>query len=138
MPRGSAAHLEACVRPIVGNSDGAWYARRIGYAVLRLFAGVLHERLRSADLVARYGGEEFIVILEDCAFPEVVRVADEVRRGLEARTMPGAAGQPLRATVSAGCAVLYAADPTREALLGRADAGLYMAKEAGRNRVVTA
>ena len=109
-----------------------------GDAMLRLFAGVLHERLRSADLVARYGGEEFIVILEDCAFPEVVRVADEVRRGLEARTMPGAAGQPLRATVSAGCAVIDPADPTREALIGRADAGLFMAKRGGRNQIVAA
>jgi diguanylate cyclase (GGDEF)-like protein len=106
--------------------------------VLRLFAGVLHERLRSADLVARYGGEEFIVILEDCAMSEVVRLADEVRRGLEARSVPGADEQPLHATVSAGCAVIDPADPTREALIGRADAGLFTAKRAGRNRVVAA
>jgi diguanylate cyclase (GGDEF)-like protein len=109
-----------------------------GDAVLRLFAGVLHERLRSADLVARYGGEEFIVILEDCAMSEVVRLADEVRRGLEARSVPGADEQPLHATVSAGCAVIDPADPTREALIGRADAGLFTAKRAGRNRVVAA
>jgi diguanylate cyclase (GGDEF)-like protein/PAS domain S-box-containing protein len=109
-----------------------------GDAVLRLFAGVLHERLRSADLVARYGGEEFIVILEDCTLPEVVRVAEEVRRGLEARTVPGADGQPLHATVSAGCAVIDPADPTGEALIGRADAALFMAKRAGRNQVASA
>jgi diguanylate cyclase (GGDEF)-like protein/PAS domain S-box-containing protein len=109
-----------------------------GDAVLRLFAGVLHERLRSADLLARYGGEEFVVILEDCGLPEVVRVAEEVRRSLEARTVPGPDGQPLRATVSAGCAAIDPADPTREALIGRADAGLFMAKRAGRNQVVAA
>jgi diguanylate cyclase (GGDEF)-like protein/PAS domain S-box-containing protein len=109
-----------------------------GDAVLRLFAGVLHERLRSADLVARYGGEEFVVILEDSALPDVVRVAEEVRRGLEARTVLGAAGQPLRATVSAGCAVIDPADPTRESLIGRADVALFMAKRAGRNQVVAA
>jgi diguanylate cyclase (GGDEF)-like protein/PAS domain S-box-containing protein len=110
----------------------------VGDAVLRLFAGVLHERLRSADLVARFGGEEFIVILEDCGLPEVVRMAEEVRRGLEARTVPGADGQPLRVTVSAGCAVIDPADPTREALIGRADVALVMAKRAGRNQVVAA
>ena len=109
-----------------------------GDAVLRLFAGILHERLRSADLVARYGGEEFVAILEDCPLPEVVRVAEEVRRSLEARTVPGPDGQPLRATVSAGCAVIDSADPTREALIGRADVGLFMAKRAGRNQVVAA
>ena len=110
----------------------------VGDAVLRLFAGILHERLRSADLVARFGGEEFVVILEDSALAEVVWVADEVRRGLEVRTVPGADGKPLRVTVSAGCAVIDPADPTREALLSRADVGLFMAKRAGRNQVVAA
>ncbi len=37
-----------------------------GDEALRLFGGILRERLRSADLVARYGGEEFVAILEDC------------------------------------------------------------------------
>jgi len=110
----------------------------VGDAVLRLFAGVLHERLRSADLVARYGGEEFVVILEDCTLREVTMVADEVRRGLEARTVPGADGRQLRVTVSAGCAVIDPADPTKDALIGRADVALFMAKRAGRNQVVAA
>jgi diguanylate cyclase (GGDEF)-like protein len=109
-----------------------------GDALLRAFGEILRERLRSADIVARYGGEEFVAILEDCGLPEAVRLADEVRRGLELRTVPGADGQPLRATVSAGCAVIDPADPTKEALIGRADAALFMAKEAGRNQVVAA
>jgi diguanylate cyclase (GGDEF)-like protein/PAS domain S-box-containing protein len=110
----------------------------VGDAVLRLFGGILRERLRSSDLVARYGGEEFVVILEDCGLAEAIRVADEIRRELEARSVPGADGQPLRATVSAGCAVIDRAEPTKEALLGRADVGLFMAKRAGRNQVVAA
>jgi diguanylate cyclase (GGDEF)-like protein len=109
-----------------------------GDALLRAFGEILRECLRSADIVARYGGEEFIAILEDCGLPEAVRLADEVRQGLEAQTVPGADGQPLRATVSAGCAVRDPADPTKEALIGRADASLFMAKEAGRNQVVAA
>ena len=107
-----------------------------GDEVLRRVAAILGASARKIDIVARYGGEEFVAILENCGLPEAARLADEVRRELEARSVPGADGRPLRATVSAGCAVLYASDPTREALLGRADAGLYMAKEAGRNRVV--
>jgi len=106
--------------------------------VLRLFGGILRERLRSVDLVARYGGEEFVAILEDCSLTEAVRVADEIRRELEARPVPGADGQLLRATVSAGCAVIDRADPTKEALLGEADARLFKAKRAGRNRVIAA
>jgi len=78
------------------------------------------------------------VILEDCTLSEAVGVADEVRRRLEARSVPGVDDQPLHATVSAGCAVIDPANPTREDLVGRADAGLFMAKRAGRNRVVAA
>jgi len=109
-----------------------------GDALLRLFGEILRVRLRSADIVARYGGEEFVAILENCGLPEATRLADEVRRELETRSVPGADGRPLRATVSAGCAVIDPAIPTKEALLGRADAGLFMAKRAGRNQVVAA
>jgi diguanylate cyclase (GGDEF)-like protein/PAS domain S-box-containing protein len=109
-----------------------------GDTLLREFGEILRNRLRSADIVARYGGEEFIAILEDCGLPEANRLADEVRRELEARTVKGADGRPLRATVSAGCAVMHTDEPTKDALLGRADVALYMAKEAGRNRVVAA
>jgi diguanylate cyclase (GGDEF)-like protein len=109
-----------------------------GDALLRLFGEILQERLRSADVVARYGGEEFVAILEDCGISEAVRLAEEVRRETEARSVPGADGRPVHATVSAGCAVLSVQEPTKEALLGRADAGLFMAKRAGRNQVVAA
>jgi diguanylate cyclase (GGDEF)-like protein/PAS domain S-box-containing protein len=109
-----------------------------GDTLLREFGQILNNRLRSADIVARYGGEEFVAILEDCGLPEANRLADEVRSELEARSVKGADGRALRATVSAGCAVMHAAEPTKDALLGRADAALYMAKEAGRNRVVAA
>jgi diguanylate cyclase (GGDEF)-like protein len=94
--------------------------------------------MRSADLVARYGGEEFVAILEDCSLPQAIDVADGIRRELETRSVSGADGQLLRATVSAGCAVIDSADPTKAGLIGRADVGLFMAKRAGRNRVVAA
>jgi diguanylate cyclase (GGDEF)-like protein/PAS domain S-box-containing protein len=108
-----------------------------GDALLREFAQILKDRLRSADIVARYGGEEFVAILEDCGLAEANHLAEEVRRDFEARTVKDADGLPMRATVSAGCAVLNTAEPTVDALIGRADAGLYMAKDAGRNCVVS-
>jgi predicted signal transduction protein with EAL and GGDEF domain len=52
--------------------------------------------------------------------------------------VPRADGQPLRINVSAGCAVIDPAEPTREALTGRADVALFKAKRAGRNQVVVA
>jgi diguanylate cyclase (GGDEF)-like protein/PAS domain S-box-containing protein len=109
-----------------------------GDSLLREFGQILKNRLRSADIVARYGGDEFVAILEDCGLPEANRLAEEVRRELEKRSVKGADGRPLRATVSAGCTVMHTSEPTKDALLGRADIALFMAKEAGRNRVVAA
>ena len=88
-----------------------------GDAGLRAFAGVLRERLRSADLAARYGGEEFVAILENCSVEEAARVAEEVRSGFEAVRIAGPNGQVLHATVSAGCAVLDENEPTKDQLL---------------------
>jgi diguanylate cyclase (GGDEF)-like protein len=115
-----------------------FFTHLAGDAALRLFGGILHERLRSADLVARYGGEEFVAILEDVALADAARVADEVRLELEARGLKTATGELVHITVSAGCAEIDREDPTVAALIGRADEGLFMAKRAGRNRVVTA
>jgi diguanylate cyclase (GGDEF)-like protein/PAS domain S-box-containing protein len=114
------------------------HGHQVGDAALRLFGGVLRERLRSADLVARYGGEEFVAVLEDSDRANAVRIAEEVRRELEARPIAGADGELLHVTVSAGCSEIDRADPSMAGLIGRADVALFMAKRAGRNRVVAA
>ena len=69
---------------------------------------------------------------------DAVRVAEEVRGLLSARSVRAEDGSELRVSVSAGCAELDAADPTRESLLRTADVALFMAKRAGRDRVVAA
>jgi diguanylate cyclase (GGDEF)-like protein/PAS domain S-box-containing protein len=112
------------------------HGHQAGDAVLRAFSAILLERFRSSDLVARYGGEEFVVIMEGSSLADAARVADEVRRQLEGRTIYGPDGQPLQACVSAGCAALDPQNPTKEDLLRRADEALFMAKRAGRNRVM--
>ena len=112
------------------------HGHQAGDQVLREFAGVLRERVRSADLVARYGGEEFVVILEGCDLEGAVGVAEAVRTAFGSRSIPCSDGTALHATVSAGCAALDPRSPTREELLRSADVGLYMAKRAGRDQVV--
>jgi diguanylate cyclase (GGDEF)-like protein len=109
-----------------------------GDAVLREFGALLRERFRAADLVARYGGEEFLVVMVRATRDEAMRAAEEIRLALAARIIAGPDGEAIRVTVSAGCAALEEADPTRESLLRAADVGLYMAKRAGRNQVVAA
>ncbi|HEX6474493.1 MAG TPA: diguanylate cyclase [Candidatus Limnocylindria bacterium] len=114
------------------------HGHQIGDLVLRTFAGMLRRRFRSADLVARLGGEEFIVLLEGATRADAQRIAEEVRAELKAIALADDDGNRLSVTVSAGCTELDEAGSTREMLLRTADVALFMAKRAGRDRVVAA
>ena len=114
------------------------HGHQVGDAVLRLFAEILQSRFRAADLVARLGGEEFIVILDGARLADAQRIAEQVRGAVARHAVPGQEGEILHVTVSAGCTQLDDAEPTRESLLRSADVALFMAKRAGRDRVVAA
>ncbi len=94
---------------------------------------------RAGDLTARYGGEEFILILPDADVSAAQRVAEALRRSVEALALPHNASPCGHVTISLGVAVLSdACYPDAESLLRAADAALYRAKDAGRNQVQTA
>ncbi len=114
------------------------HGHQVGDEVLRTFASVLRGRFRDVDLVARFGGEEFVAVLEGATREDAVRIAEEVRASLAERTVMGHDGARLQVTVSAGCAEIDQAEPTGEQLLRTADVALFMAKRAGRDRVVAA
>lgn len=104
-----------------------------GDRVLQLFVEVLRETVRGHDVIGRYGGEEFVVGLVETGPAEARVIAERVRAGLHARAAAVGTGMPL--TVSIGIATLHAGE-TLEELLRRADAALYAAKDAGRDRVM--
>jgi diguanylate cyclase (GGDEF)-like protein len=114
------------------------HGHQVGDLVLRAFAGILRARLRATDLVARLGGEEFIAVLEGATRDDAERLAEEVRAALRDQNLINEDGQRLSVTVSAGCTQLEDAQSTRESLLRTADVALFMAKRAGRDRVVAA
>lgn len=114
------------------------HGHQIGDSVLRTFADVLRQRFRASDLVARLGGEEFIAVLDGADRDAAVAAADDVRALLALRPIDVGEGDRVRITVSAGCAELDPADPSRESLLRTVDVALFMAKRAGRDRVVAA
>ncbi len=114
------------------------FGHQTGDQVLKAFAGVLRDRFRASDLLTRFGGEEFVVILEQTTRDEAAVIADQVRGMLAQQRVLSDDGELLTVTVSAGCAQLNDAEPTREQLLRTADVALFMAKRAGRDRVVAA
>ncbi|HEU0298785.1 MAG TPA: diguanylate cyclase [Longimicrobium sp.] len=109
------------------------FSHAVGDEVLRTVARILHDHTRGVDTVARYGGEEFCLVLVETRKDEAIALCDRLRGVVEAYDW-SAIRPELAVTLSAGLASLDEAD-TPEELLGIADARLYTAKHAGRNRV---
>lgn len=118
------------------------YGHQVGDQVLRFVAATLKRHFRTVDLVARHGGEEFAVIVNRGDIDVALRRLDQFRRELPLRPIPvimGTDGQRAElppVQVSIGAAV-GPRDHTRATpLMAIADARLYQAKAAGRDRMI--
>ena len=110
------------------------HGHQAGDAVLREAARRMREALPAGALLGRWGGEEFIVVLDGAPGREPAAVAEALRATLAAAPVVFE-GAAIPVTVSIGLATTFAGDGL-DALLADADAALYRAKHAGRNRVV--
>ena len=112
------------------------YSHATGDLVLRHVGGILRKHMRLSDLVARYGGEEFVMAFPETGGPQAAALCDKLRALIESfpwhEVHPG-----LKVTMSMGVYADIAAG-SAETMLQKADALLYRAKEAGRNRVCCA
>jgi len=114
------------------------YGHHEGDTVLRELGIVIKETLRGDDIPCRYGGEEFSVILPDSDIKAGVFVAERIRsRFMEKVFTPGKSAGPVTVTVSIGVGT-WNGKESSDAFFKRCDKALYMAKEMGRNRVITA
>jgi len=104
--------------------------------VLRLVGRVVADNVKGRDTAARYGGEEFAVILAGADLRAGAVVAGQMRAVLDGKRLVTRGEQRHHGsvTISAGVAQFVAGD-TAASLVERADAALYAAKHAGRNRV---
>ncbi len=110
------------------------YGHTGGDAVLRHVAEILTSALRAADTAARLGGEEFAVVLPGAELREAVGVAERLRQTLDS-TPTAFQGGLIGATASLGVVSCPQHGQTFNVLIQHADAALYEAKNAGRNRI---
>ncbi|QEI09185.1 GGDEF domain-containing protein [Pigmentiphaga aceris] len=112
------------------------YGHQAGDEVLRRIGDVLREHARRPrDVAARYGGEEFVLLLPATGAAQAVEIAERLRTAVMALSLPHDGLPGGVCTVSVGVASgVSAGSEDRAAMLMRADAALYRAKQAGRNR----
>lgn len=113
------------------------YGHPAGDEVLKALTILTKKLLRDADLFARFGGEEFVIALPSATLTDAVHIAQRLCEQVQAASF-GQLGEPIAVTVSCGVAQYSAGDDDIDAVIKRADGALYLAKEQGRNRVVSA
>jgi len=106
------------------------HGHETGDRALRLFAQVAQSVLRDGDMIARWGGEEFMIVLPRLDRFQAAPILDRIRASL-AKAHPG---ETPRFTASFGVSDSTQAQ-SLDQLIHTADGGLYMAKQAGRDRV---
>ncbi len=108
-----------------------------GDSALREIAGVLHSKSRKVDTVARYGGEEFAIIMPNTTKENARLFAERLRNEVE-NIFAGGGALPSqnRLTISCGVASCPEDALTKDDLITMADAALYEAKDAGKNRTL--
>ncbi|QXQ07830.1 diguanylate cyclase [Sphingosinicellaceae bacterium] len=110
------------------------YGHPTGDIVLKQLTQACNALLRPSDVFARLGGEEFAALLPNTPMSEAVVIADRLREAVASMAFIVDAA-PLSITASFGCATATQECSTVEGLIALADAQLYAAKHAGRNRV---
>ena len=113
------------------------FGHHVGDQLLRDVTSILMKDMREVDTVARYGGEEFVIILPETTETGAMFVAQRLRRAVDqAKFFAGSPHTVQHLTISIGVAVYDTDAQFKRDLIEFADAALYAAKHAGRNRVM--
>jgi diguanylate cyclase (GGDEF)-like protein len=113
------------------------FGHHVGDQLLRDVTSILMKDMREVDTVARYGGEEFVIILPETTETGALFVAQRLRRAVDqAKFFAGSPHSVQHLTISIGVALYDTDAQFKRDLIEFADAALYAAKHAGRNRVM--
>lgn len=111
------------------------HGHAFGDVVLQHLGSLLRNSVKDSDFAARYGGEEFLVVVTDVTPAELFQRAEQLRKDIANLHLTDFDQHLVKITISAGLALLEKDEPLEQAIR-RADAHLYQAKAAGRNRVI--
>lgn len=113
------------------------YGHPAGDKVLIEVSKILNNSIRKSDIPCRYGGEEFVVLFPSTDLADAQSFCERFRKKVEAHSTPYESSE-VRITVSIGVVkYVHSKNESPEDLIKRADKALYMAKDQGRNRVLT-
>jgi diguanylate cyclase (GGDEF)-like protein len=104
-----------------------------GDGAIKRVAEIIGDCIRTTDKAARFGGEEFVVLLREVDQATAQSLAERIRSTLESSTI-GYGSLDISVKVSIGIAIIDPADRDVQDMIERADQGLYLAKNTGRNR----
>lgn len=114
------------------------HGHQIGDQVLILLARTLEESIKGKDTAARYGGEEFAVILPETGLQQAAMLADKIRIRLASKNIVNRKSGEYLGTITLSIGVAqFKSGESVTSLVSRADAAMYEAKKAGRNRVTS-
>lgn len=108
------------------------YGHAVGDRVLKIFADIIHSRIRQTDMFARIGGEEFVLIMPDTSLNKAMGLNNILRETLEKYNFHYD-GNKCEITSSVGIAEFRRGDDA-DKVLDNADQALYQSKKEGRNR----
>ena len=111
------------------------FGHTAGDRVLIEIAKLMKGTVQARDIVCRWGGEEFIIILFGRKYEDGLRIAEALRKKIEANVIPWTESIELRATMTFGVAEHVYGD-SMQSTITKTDRALYFGKEDGRNKVV--
>jgi diguanylate cyclase (GGDEF)-like protein len=111
------------------------YGHTVGDQVLQAVGLSLQQKVRLGDIVCRYGGEEFLIVFPGISLQAITERAQLLCAQIAALEVPALKGALIKVTVSVGVALYPLHGEKISEVFEHVDQALYMAKDAGRNRV---